>query len=94
MIHIIPQNHTWAFFPLSGDGWCACSVVSDSLRPRGLQATRLLCPWNFQEKYWSGLPFPAPGDLPDPGIKPASLASPASAGDSLPLVPPEAVKVC
>ena len=26
----------------------------------------------FQAKYWSGLPFPSPGDLPDPGIEPAS----------------------
>ena len=24
------------------------------------------------QEYWSGLPFPPPGDLPDPGIKPAS----------------------
>ena len=24
----------------------------------------------FQQEYWSGLPFPSPGDLPDPGIKP------------------------
>ena len=24
-----------------------------------------------RQEYWSGLPFPAPGDLPDPGIKPA-----------------------
>ena len=29
---------------------------------------------------WSGLPRPPPGDLPDPGIEPASLVSPASAG--------------
>ena len=27
-----------------------------------------------REEYWSGLPFPSPGDLSDPGIKPASLA--------------------
>ena len=27
-----------------------------------------------RQKYWSGLPFPAPGDLPDPGIEPMSLA--------------------
>ena len=27
-----------------------------------------------QQEYWSGLPFPSPGDLPDPGIKPASPA--------------------
>ena len=32
-----------------------------------------------RREYWSGLPFPSPGDLPDPGIKPASLASPALA---------------
>ena len=30
--------------------------------------------------YWSGMPFPPPGDLPDPGIEPTSLASPALAG--------------
>ena len=28
------------------------------------------------QEYWSGLPFPSPGDLPDPGIKPASLMLP------------------
>ena len=33
-----------------------------------------------QQEYWSGLPFPSPGDLPDPGIKPASPVSPALAG--------------
>ena len=27
-----------------------------------------------KQEYWSGLPFPAPGDLPDPGIKPRSPA--------------------
>ena len=31
-------------------------------------------------EYWSGLPFPLPGDLPDAGIKPGSLMSPALAG--------------
>ena len=32
------------------------------------------------QEYWSGLPFPPAGDLPNPGIKPVSLASPALAG--------------
>ena len=32
------------------------------------------------KEYWSGLPFPSPGDLPDPGIKCMSLVSPAWAG--------------
>ena len=34
----------------------------------------------FTQEYWSGLPCPLPGDLPDPGIKPESLRSPALAG--------------
>ena len=34
----------------------------------------------FRQEYWSGLPFPAPGDLPEPGIKPTALVSPVSAG--------------
>ena len=33
-----------------------------------------------RQEYWSGLPFPSPGDLPDPGIKPLSPAFPAVAG--------------
>ena len=33
-----------------------------------------------RQEYWSGLPFPLPGDLPDPGIEPTSLALPAWAG--------------
>ena len=39
-----------------------------------------------KQEYWSGLSFPTPGDLPDPGIEPASLVSPALAVQ-LPLVP-------
>ena len=34
----------------------------------------------LQAKHWSRLPFPPPGDLPDPGIEPVSLMSPALAG--------------
>ena len=37
------------------------------------------------QEYWSGLPFPSPGDLPDPGIEPRSLALQA---DTLPSEPP------
>ena len=33
-----------------------------------------------RQEYWSGLPFHPPGNLPDPGIKPASLMSPALGG--------------
>ena len=38
-----------------------------------------------RQEYWSGLPFPSPGDLPNPGIKPRS---PALQADSLPSEPP------
>ena len=44
-----------------------------------------------RQEYWSGLAFPTPGDLPDPGIEPASLVSPALAGrffTTLPLEKP------
>ena len=33
-----------------------------------------------RQEYWSGLPCPSPGDLPDPGIEPMSLVSPTLAG--------------
>ena len=35
----------------------------------------------FRQQYWSGLPFPSPGDLPNPGIKPTSLTYPALAAE-------------
>ena len=38
-----------------------------------------------RQEYWSGLPFPSPGDLPDPGIEPRS---PALYADALPSEPP------
>ena len=38
-----------------------------------------------RQECWSGLPFPSPGDLPDPGIK---LGSPALQADALPSEPP------
>ena len=37
-----------------------------------------------RQEYWNGLPFPTPGDLPDPGIEPESPVSPALQADSLP----------
>ena len=41
-----------------------------------------------RREYWGRLPFPTPGDLPDPGIKPMSLAPPALAGGFFTTVPP------
>ena len=62
-------------------------IVSYSSRPHGACQAPLSLEFSRQE-YWSGLPFPTPGDLPNPGIKPASLASPALAGGFFTTVPP------
>ena len=50
-----------------------------------LWPTRLLCPWDSRQEYRSGLPFPSPGDFPDPGIEPRC---PVLQADSLPSEPP------
>ena len=65
------------------------SVVSGSLQPNGLQGGAHQAPLSTEfsrQEYWSGLPFPSPRDLPDPGIKPMS---PALQADSSPSEPPE-----
>ena len=41
-----------------------------------------------RQEYWSGLPFPSPGDLPSPGIKPGSPALQTDALQSEPLGKP------
>ena len=41
-----------------------------------------------RQEYQNGLPFPPPGDLPDPGIETASPVSPTLQADSLPTEPP------
>ena len=56
--------------------------MSNSVQPYGPYPARLLCPWGLsRQEYWSGLPCPPPGDLPNPGIKPRS---PALQADFLP----------
>ena len=66
------------------------SVTSDSLGCHGLQPTRLLCLWEIsRQQYWSELPCPPPGDLPNPGIK---SRSPTRQADFLLSEPPEEPK--
>ena len=56
--------------------------MPDTQRSHGLQPARFLCPWDFPvKKICKGLPFPPPGDLPDPGIKLESPISLALAGE-------------
>ena len=49
-----------------------CDLMGYSLQPRSMGFSR--------QEYWSGLPCPPLGDLPDPGIEPVSITSPALAG--------------
>ena len=69
----------------------------DTTEVKSLTCVRLFAtPWTVahqappsmgfsRQEYWSGLPFPSPGDLPDPGIKPGS---PALQADVLTFEPP------
>ena len=62
---------------------CVCVSHISLDWPHGLQAAKLLCPWNFSDK--SEQPLPSPWDLPDPGIEPGY---PTLQGDFLPSEPP------
>ena len=55
------------------------SVASDSVPPWTAGHQAPLCMGLSRQDYWSGLPFPTPGDLSNLGIKPTSFASPALA---------------
>ena len=62
---------------------CVCVLVAQSCRTLcdPMDCSLLLCPWGFsRQEYWSGLPCPPPGDLPNP-------ESPAVWADSLPSEP-------
>ena len=65
---MFPGSHIdCAAFPPTPHPWTVASQASLSMGfPR--------------QVYWSGLPFPSPGDLPNPGMEPTSLMSPALAG--------------
>ena len=66
---------------------CVCvshSVASDSFQPRTVAHQAPLSVEFSRQEYWSALPFPSPGDLPDPGIEPVPLTSPSLG--SLPLL--------
>ena len=88
--HTHPPTHVSSFPPFYFPEltllavWCVCAQL--------LQLSPTLCnPMDCgppcssvmgfsRQEYWSGLPCPPLGDLPNPGIKPTSLASPALAG--------------
>ena len=63
----------------------SCSIMSDSVTPWTVAHQTPLSMGFPRQEYWSQLPFPSPGDLPDPRIEPGS---PALQAVSLPSEPP------
>ena len=63
------------------------SVVSNSVTPWTVAFQAPLSVAFFRQEYWSGLPFPSPGNLPYPWIEPRSLVPPALQADSSPSEP-------
>ena len=88
-------EETWVASKDLGSGWyfhlsildqskdvCVLSrsVMSKSLWPHGLYPARLLSMGFPKQDYWSGLPFPSPGDLSEPRMELSTLVSPALTG--------------
>ena len=67
---------------------CVLSHVPLSVTPRTVARQAPLSMESSRQECWSGLPIPSPGDHPDPGIKPTSLASPALADGFFTTEPP------
>ena len=53
---------------------CVCEVAQSCLTPWTVARQAPLSMGFSRQEYWSGLPFPSPGDRPNPGIKPRSPA--------------------
>ena len=70
---------------------CCCACVQSSLTLHDPWTIAHQAPLSMgfpRQEYWNGLPFPPPGDLPNPGIELTSLVSPASAGRFFTTMPP------
>ena len=82
-LHWVPlQSNLGTEYSVSSSVCESRSVVSDSATPCTVARQAPLSMGLSRQEYWSGLPFPPPGDLPNPGIK---LNSPILQADSLPL---------
>ena len=67
----------------------SCSVMYDSATPWAVAHQAPLSMGLSRQEYQTGLPFPTPGDLPDPWIEAESLVSPELVGRFFSTVPPE-----
>ena len=64
------------------------SILSDSVTPWTVARQASLSRGFPRQEYWNGLPFPSPGNLPNPGIEATSLVSPELAGGFFTTSPP------
>ena len=75
-VHIYIHTHTYTPMYMYTHIYCCGCLVTKScptLVTPWFIAHQAPLPMGFpREEYWSGLPFPSPGDLPSPGIEPAS----------------------
>ena len=74
-IAVLTICEKWNRLVVSDSLWAPCTVAYQAPPSMGFS----------RQEYWSGLPFPSPGDLPDPGIE---HGSPASQADALLSKPP------
>ena len=81
-LFVMPPQTTILPFCISFSwGWSWSLPPLQCHEPPSIVLHRLLCPLGFsRQEYLSGLPRPSPGDLPNPGVEPVSLRSPALAG--------------
>ena len=94
-IFLVPSINQGSPEEQNQQGVCVCVCVCDFIQKymwKLLSRVQFFAtPWTIQSmefsrpEYWSGLPFPSPGDLPNPGIE---LKSPTLRVDSLPAEPP------
>ena len=79
----LPMNH-WGINVMNTELCLVAQSYPTLFNPMGCNL-----PMGFsRQEYWSRLPCPPPGDLPDPGIKPRSLSLQQWQANSLPLAPP------
>ena len=85
-------SHSLYCFLLAICGYVLSAQLFPTLcHPMDLWTIALQAPLPMEfsrQEYWNEVPFPTEGDLPNPGIKPASLVSPALAGKFFTTLPP------
>ena len=84
----MPQLEPSTAKQINGGGGLAATSCAALATPWTVAHQAPLSMEFLRQEYWSGLPFPPPGDLPDSGIKPAALVSAAFAGRVFTAAPP------